>query len=68
MLGIVLGPFARRERWSWLTLLVALLVWFGIDTTGSALAGVWFNVWGNCAFLAAGVIPLLATRREFGRD
>ncbi|HMA94266.1 MAG TPA: hypothetical protein VKP30_16355 [Polyangiaceae bacterium] len=67
MLGIVLGPFARRERWSWLTLIAALMIWFCIDTTGSALAKVWFNVFGNCAFLLAAGLPLLATRRDFAR-
>lgn len=67
LLGIALGPFARREPWAWYTLATAYLCWFSIDTTGSAWAKVWFNVVGNCVFLAVGVAPLLATYRYFVR-
>jgi hypothetical protein len=67
MLGLALGPFARREPWARRTMAAALVSWFCIDTAGSAVAGVWFNVVGNGIFLLAGGLPLIATRKHFER-
>lgn len=41
-------------------ILVSILTWFVIDSTGSVLSGVPLNVGGNLLFLAAFLIPLRA--------
>ncbi|TCL09213.1 hypothetical protein BXY66_1258 [Shimia isoporae] len=40
----------------------AIFAWFIVDSTGSVLAGAWFNVVLNGAFLALFVVPVLAAR------
>ncbi len=67
MLAIVRVPFARRQPWAWTTLVAGLALWYAVDTSLSALHGVWFNVAFNTAALAAAALPLVATRRSFDR-
>ena len=43
MLGILTGPFVRRERWAWRTLAGSLAVWYVVDTAASLGTGFWQN-------------------------
>ncbi len=45
-------------------ILRGILAWFVVDSTGSLLAGAWFNVVLNSAFLGLFVVPILAARRS----
>lgn len=44
-------------------ILRAILAWFIVDSTGSVLAGAWFNVVLNSGFLALFIVPILAAQR-----
>ena len=43
----------RRVPGAWTSLALAFLLWFSLDTTYSALAGYWPNVFLNAGFLLA---------------
>jgi hypothetical protein len=58
-------PFAKKEKWVWNCIASGLMVWFVSDTAISLAFGVVFNAFFNLALFVAGVLPLLATRREF---
>jgi hypothetical protein len=58
------GPFARGQRWAWECLATGICVWFVVDSTASARAGVWMNVVGNLVFAGLYLIPLAATWRS----
>ncbi|MEL6613567.1 MAG: hypothetical protein AAFQ53_15830 [Bacteroidota bacterium] len=59
-------PFARREQWAWWATVLALALWFLVDSTLSLIHGAVFNVLLiNLAPLAIFVPPLVATRRAF---
>jgi hypothetical protein len=64
ILTIALARFGIAEgaRWAWRALVAAVVGWFVFDTTGSALAGAWFNVIGNVAILVVSAVPLVAVR------
>jgi hypothetical protein len=58
--------FPRRERWAYIAVVAAVLVWFGLDTAASLRHGAWFNVVVvNVPCLVLLGIPLLALRRDF---
>jgi hypothetical protein len=65
VVGLVRVPFARREAWSWNTLVAALALWFVLDTSLSAWHGVMPNVGINTAFAVVLGLPLAMTRRAF---
>lgn len=63
---LVKYAFPRRERWAYQAVVVALLVWFGLDTGFSLLHGAWFNVFVvNLPCLVMMGLPLLGLRRAF---
>jgi hypothetical protein len=63
---VVKHAFPRRERWAYRAVLGAILSWFTIDTTLSAIAGAWFNILiVNLPCLLLLGIPLAALRRDF---
>jgi len=63
---VVRHPFRARQRWARDALAVSILLWFVLDTTASAVAGVWFNVVFNTVVLGALAVPMAATWKEFG--
>jgi hypothetical protein len=62
---IVMGPFARLEKWSWDAIAFGLAVWFVVDTFMSAYSGAYFNVGINVLLIVLAGIPLLMTRKMF---
>jgi hypothetical protein len=58
MLFIVAVPLRKRERWAVWAIIVATLNWFAIDTTISAVHGVWINVAFNASAMVMIAIPL----------
>ncbi len=58
-------PFRSRERWAWWCILVALVVWFPLDTALSLYFGLWPNAVFNVAALLFIGTPLIFTRRAF---
>lgn len=60
-------PFRRRERWARDTLLLAVAVWFALDTGISLAFGVHFNAVFNAVLLLVAAPPLVFTWREFAR-
>jgi hypothetical protein len=59
------GPFLAGQRHAWSTIAVSLSAWFLIDTSYSALHGVWGNVALNAATAALFAVPLIASRKHF---
>ncbi len=43
-------------------ILRGILAWFVVDSSGSLLAGAWFNVFLNSGFLALFCLPILAAQ------
>ena len=65
---LVRYAFPRGEWWSYMAVVGAVLVWFGLDTAASLLHGAWFNVLlVNIPCLVLLGVPLFALRRAFGR-
>ena len=60
-------PFRKKEPWAWNCIAAGLVVWFVSDTTISLVSHIYFNVFFNLALFLAGMLPLLATWREFRR-
>ena len=58
MLFIAAVPLRKRERWAAWAIAIATLNWFVIDTTLSAVHGVWINVAFNASALGMTAIPL----------
>jgi hypothetical protein len=58
-------PFARLEKWAWVSIFMGLAIWFPIDTGVSLLYHVYFNAIGNLGFLALFLLPLLCTYKNF---
>ena len=65
MVAVVRVPFTRRQVWSWNAIAIGVSLWFVVDTTISALHGVWFNVGFNVVAAAMLGLPLAGTRGEF---
>ena len=61
------GPFRRREPWAWWCFVVALGIWFPLDTAMSLRFGVWANAVFNVVALVTLAPPLVFTRRAFAR-
>lgn len=65
---IVRHGLARGEAWAWQCLSLGLGLWFGVDSTLSAVHGVWLNVAGSVGFLVLYAVPLVALApRYLGR-
>lgn len=60
----VMGPFSKREKWSWDCIAAGIGVWFAIDTAVSAYVMAGFNVAINVLILALVALPLAMTRKE----
>jgi hypothetical protein len=60
-------PFNKKERWAWNCLVTGLLVWFVLDTSLSLYYKVYFNVAFNTALLVLAGLPVVFTRKSFGR-
>lgn len=65
LLGMLLGPFRRRESIGWSVVACSIAAWFVPDTAVSLWSGFWQNVVFNLMFVAAFGLPLAATRRHF---
>jgi len=59
-------PFRERQRWARNCLALGIGLWYLVDTSLSAHYRVFFNVGFNTLLLALVMVPLAATRREFG--
>lgn len=63
---IVWQPFRRRERWAWMAIAAATLLWFTVDSAVSIVHGAWFNVLMiNLTTLVLVGLPLAMTYRAF---
>ena len=58
-------PFKRKERWAWNCLVIAVSLWFVIDTFLSWRFGALFNVVFNVLVFLAAMAPLLFSRMCF---
>ena len=66
MFFLVNGPISKGNTELIKYILIALIVWFLVDSTGSVLAGLSANVVLNVLFLALFIPPLMALRRNAG--
>ncbi|MCP4899483.1 MAG: hypothetical protein GY906_21160 [bacterium] len=57
--------FRQRQRWSWTCLLLAITLWYLVDTGVSVAFGVYFNAAFNTVVAASAYIPLMATSKAF---
>ncbi|MEJ2184448.1 MAG: hypothetical protein P8Z36_00750 [Gemmatimonadota bacterium] len=64
-LGLALTAFRRRERWARNVLVLAVVVWFPLDTAASIIHGVWANVILNSAMALFLLLPLAALWNRF---
>jgi hypothetical protein len=64
VLGIVIVPFRRGERWTWTTLTLSIGAWFVLDSAFSMADGFVMNAVFNVAFLVLFAIPLTAIYRS----
>ncbi len=60
--GLAGGPLRRGDRQVWRVVVVAVTVWFVLDTTFSLAVGSWPHAVFNAAFLAALGVPLAGWR------
>ena len=67
IIALARGPFLAGERHGWQAIAWPLAGWYLIDTTFSMAHGVWGNALLNTATALMFGIPLLASRRHFGR-
>jgi hypothetical protein len=66
---IVHHAFTRREAWAYRAVVVAVLVWFVVDSALSALHGAWFNIAiANVPCLVVVGVPLVRLRPYFRRQ
>ena len=68
MMYTLFTQFRKGEWHGWLSLVVALTLWFIPDTTMSIATGFWQNAVLNTIFLALFAIPLASTYRIFKRS
>ncbi len=60
---VIAVPFRNREAWAWHAVVWATLLWIVVDSTMSAIAGAYFNIYLiNLMPLVVFGIPLAATR------
>jgi hypothetical protein len=60
--GLAAGPLRRGDREVWRVVVVAVAVWFVLDTSFSLVVGSWQHALFNLAFLAALGVPLVGWR------
>lgn len=65
-LFILKFAFRNKETWSWYAIVIALAIWFVIDSAVSIMSGAYFNVLTiNLLTILLHIIPLIATRKYF---
>ncbi len=70
MVGILIffvihNAYAKKEKWAWYCLLFALVAWFLVDESISLYFQVYFNAVFNLILLAAVLIPMGLSYRDF---
>ena len=65
LFAFLLGPFRRGEREGWYSLTFSIIIWFGLDSVLSLVAGFFENAILNAVFLLLFAVPLGATYRYF---
>ena len=69
MVFLLIEPFKRRERWSYVALWAGLLSWFVIDSAVSLFYGAVYNVTLiNLVALVSIGLPLLMTAPAFKKS
>lgn len=68
--GIILSfiahyPYSKRERWARNSLVIALAIWFVLDTSLSIFYKVYFNAAFNTVLLILAGLPIVFTWKEF---
>lgn len=68
--GIILSfiayyPFSKRVRWARNSLIIALAIWFVLDTSLSIFYKVYFNAAFNTVLLILAGLPVVFTWEEF---
>ena len=58
-------PFNAKEKWAWVCITAAVLLWFVVDTSCSLYYGVVVNAMFNLVTFSLFVAPLVATRKHF---
>jgi hypothetical protein len=58
-------PYKAKEKWAWVCITVAVLLWFVVDTACSLYYGVAINAAFNLFTFGLFVLPLLFTRKHF---
>jgi hypothetical protein len=57
--------FRKKEKWTWMSILIATVLWFSIDETFSICYKVYGNAIGNIFLLLLLVLPLGFTFLDF---
>lgn len=65
MYFVVKNPFKNREKWAWNALLVAIVIWYCVDTSISIYSKVYFNAVFNTVLLILTLFPLIFTSTYF---
>lgn len=65
LLFITLFAFRKRQRWAWWSIMVSVVLWFGIDEFFSLYYGVYHNALLNIPFFLMLMIPLVVTVKDF---
>lgn len=59
-------PFKRKEKWSWLAIVIAFSVWIILDSAVCIYYGVYFQVYLiNLFSFSVKALPLILTRKYF---
>ena len=58
-------PFKEKQKWSWISLALAAVLWFVVDTSLSICFHVYYNAVFNTILFLAIAAPLLFTRKYF---
>jgi hypothetical protein len=57
--------FVKKEKWTWIALLISMIIWFIPDTIISVLYGAYFNVIINTLILFIIALPLSFVYQDF---
>lgn len=58
-------PFQTKQKWAWMCIITAMLVWYMADTTLSLHFGVIINAIINTCLFMLVVLPLIMTYKQF---